>query len=167
MMDYFKAWGEGKLNSILERTLAVNIDVGGANLAQTDSRTLTREESGMAFMATADAECPDQVPVLAQAASFGLLETEPIDDNGVMHMLLRGQEQQLQYMAVRKEADGKLRALVADPPVCVASGSVAFLQPWHLQAMALQPMAAPQVSERDRGGHPEVNHNFSIPTMKL
>lgn len=130
ILQYFKNWGKGAIDSHLARIVDLDDLSTGDELStlETDTEALSADAAFELFQSAAMETCPEKAALLQQQAKFEVVHSEPADVNGVRHVLLKGTDGKLQYMASHRLPNGEHRAIVTDPPACSITDSVAVLQ---------------------------------------
>jgi hypothetical protein len=148
LLDYFKHWSKGSIESHLSRIIPPQEDVSEwMSALEVETSALSVAEAGALLSLEMIRGCPGKAPTpaftdpagefvqtdlnpeyaLVQNAEFKVVHSETPDADGVRHVLLQDRMGSLQYMASHQLATGEHQALVTDPPICSKIGSLEVL----------------------------------------
>jgi hypothetical protein len=143
LIDYFKHWSKGSIQSHLSRVMASEDIDEEMSAMEAETSTLSAAEAGALLSLELIRGCPGLAPAptytdvavedmnheyaLVENAEFKVVHSEAPDPDGVRHVLLQDRTGELQYMASHQLPNGQHQAIVTDPPICSKIGSLAML----------------------------------------
>jgi len=143
LIDYFKHWSKGSIQSHLSRVMASEDMDEEMSAMEAETSALSAAEAGALLSLELIRGCPGLAPAptytdvaveeinheyaLVENAEFKVVHSETPDADGVRHVLLQDRTGELQYMASHQLPNGQHQAIVTDPPICSKIGSLAML----------------------------------------